>query len=328
MEGGDMMTGRLLSVTLLLGFSAFLCVPGAEALDYPTREIELIAGYAPGSNTDNFARLAAKFGERHVGKPIVVVNKPPAARGFAALAGAKPDGYTIGIISNSTIGQQYLLKGVTFHYRKSYRVICQIDYSAEGLYVRKGGPFDIPLKELIRRAKEKPETLKAGIGGAWTAQDFTRAIFEEEAGVKFIRIIYPGAAEAIPNLLGGHVDLEFGPASEWASLYKAGKVNVLGVSTERRDPRFPDIPTFKEQGVETVMSAFHWIAAPAGTQDGIIQYLSEAFKKAFSEQGFRDAADSLGATGAWESPEESLRGMDRLDELTQRVVKKYDLKPQ
>ena len=323
-----MVTRRLTGVFCLFALCAFFLLPAAGALDYPTREIEFFAGYAPGSNTDNFARLAGRYGEKYVGKPIVVINKPPAARGFAALAAAKPDGYTLGIISNSTIGQHYLLKGVTFHYRKSYRVICQIDYSAEGLYVKKGGPFDIPLKEIVRTAKEKPETIKVGIGGAWTAQDFTRAVFEEEAGVRFLRIIYPGAAEAIPNLLGGHVDLEFGPASEWASLYKAGKVNVLGVSTEQRDPRFPNIPTFKEQGYEVVMSAIHWIAAPAGTPDGIISFLTEAFRKGFSEQGFKDAADALGATGAWEGPEDSLKGMDRLDQLTQRVVKKYNLKPQ
>lgn len=141
----------ILSVTTLWIFLAPMSAIGS---DYPTREIEFIAGYAPGSNTDNFARLAGKYGEKYVGKPIVVVNKPPAARGFAALAAAKPDGYTLGIISNSTIGQQYLLKGVTFHYRKSYRVICQIDYSAEGVFTKKGGPYDIPLKELVKKAKE------------------------------------------------------------------------------------------------------------------------------------------------------------------------------
>jgi tripartite-type tricarboxylate transporter receptor subunit TctC len=323
------MERKSLLVFLGLAFVSLILFPwSVQGLDYPTREIEFIAGYAPGSNTDNFARLASRFGEKHVGKPIVVVNKPPAARGFAALAAAKPDGYTLGIISNSTIGQQYLLKGVTFHYRKSYRVICQIDYSGEGLFTRKGGPYDIPLKELVKKAKENPEGIKCGIGGSWTAQDFTRAIFEEEAGVRFLKIIYPGAAEAIPNLLGGHVDIEFGPASEWANLYRAGKVSVLGVSTEQRDPRFPNIPTFKELGYDVVISAIHWIAAPAGTPDAIINFLAEAFRKGFSEQGFKDGADHLGATGAWEGPEDSLKGMDKLDELTRRVVKKYDLKPQ
>jgi len=84
----------------------------------------------------------------------------------------------------------------------------------------------------------------------------------------------------------------------------------------------------REQGFDVVVSSIHWIASPAGTLDGMITFLAGAFRKGFSEQGFKDAADSLGATGARQGPEESLKGMDRLDELAQRVVKRNDLKPQ
>jgi tripartite-type tricarboxylate transporter receptor subunit TctC len=100
------------------------------------------------------------------------------------------------------------------------------------------------------------------------------------------------------------------------------------VSTEKRDPRFPEIPTFKEQGYDVVLSTIHWIAAPAGTPDSIVNVLAEAFKKAVGERGFKEAADNLGATAAWESPEGSIKSMEKLDQLYQRIVKKYDLKPQ
>lgn len=320
-----MIWGMILS--LIFGLSSL--PQDAWAQDYPKREIELIAAFAPGSNTDSFARLAAKHAEKYVGKPILVVNKPGGggSLGFATLAKAKPDGYTIGLLSNAVIGHPYLLKGVTFHYQKSFRLIAQIDFSAQGLYAKKGSPYDLPLKELAKKAKEKPDTIKVGIGGTWTAQDFARAIFEEEAGVKFIKVPFPGAAEAVPALLGGHVDVEFGPASEWAHLSKGGKVTVLAVSTEQRDPRFPDIPTFKELGYDVVMSTIHWIGAPAGTPDPIVNFLAEAFKKAVNEQSFKDTADNLGATAAWESPEGAMRSMEKLDQLYQRIVKKYDLKP-
>lgn len=320
----------MLLIILTLTFAASLIPMGVFGLDYPTREIELIAAYAPGSNADNFARLAAKFGEKYVGKSIVVVNKPGGggARGFAALAAAKPDGYTIGLVSNAMIAHPYLLKGVTFNYKKSFKVIAQVDYSAMGLYTKKGGPFDISLKELVKKTKEKPETIKVGIGGTWTTQDFVRAIFEEEADVKLIRVLFPGASEAVPALLGGHVDLEVGPASEWAHLYKGGKVSVLAVSTDQRDPRFPNIPFFKEFGYDVVLSTIHWVAAPAGTPDAIVDFLAEAFKKGFAEQAFKDAADNLGATAAWKDPEGCMKAMEKLDQTYQRVVKKYDLKPQ
>lgn len=315
---------------LFIVLGVFLIPLMVMGLDYPTREIEFIAAFAPGSNTDNFARLSAKFGEKYVGKPIVVVNKPGGggARGFTALATAKPDGYTIGLLSQAVIAQPYLLKGITFHYKKNFRLISQIDYSAQGLCVNKGGPLDISLKEFVKRAKEKPETIKVGIGGTWTAQDFARAIFEEEADIKLINVRFTGAAEAIPNLLGGHLDCLIGPSAEWTHLYKSGKVSVLAVSNDQRDPRFPDIPTFKEQGYDVSLPSYHWVAAPAGTPDAIINFLAEAFKKGFAEQGFKDAADNLGATAAWASPEESLRTMERIDQLYSRVVKKYSLKPE
>jgi tripartite-type tricarboxylate transporter receptor subunit TctC len=214
--------------------AALACaVPAVSvAADYPTREIEFVAAFAPGSNTDNFARLAAKFGEKYLGKPVVVVNKPGGggARGFLSISSAKPDGYTIGLLSQAVIAQPYLLKGITFHYKKNFRLISQIDYSAQGLCVKKGGPWDIPLKEFIKKAKEKPDTIKVGIGGTWTAQDFARAIFEDEAEIKLINVRFPGAAEAVPNLLGGHLDCYIGPSAEWSHLFKGGKITVLAVS--------------------------------------------------------------------------------------------------
>ena len=81
-------------------------------------------------------------------------------------------------------------------------------------------------------------------------------------------------------------------------------------------------------GYDVVISTFHWVAAPAGTSDEIVNFLAEVFRKAFNEPAFKEAADNLGATAAWDSPVGSMRSMETLDQLYQRVVKKYDLKPQ
>jgi tripartite-type tricarboxylate transporter receptor subunit TctC len=128
--------------------------------------------------------------------------------------------------------------------------------------------------------------------------------------------------------LGGHTDINFGGSAHWAPLYKAGKVNVLAMTTEKRDPRYPDIPTFKEFGYKLDFMQFYWVVAPAKTPDPIIHFLTEAFKKGFSEQGFQEAAENLGGTAAFAGPEDTLKAMDRMDQLVQGVVKKYDLKPQ
>ena len=149
-------------LSLVLGV-AFIPVDALSA-EYPTREIEFIVGFPPGSTVDHVGRLVCRFAEKYAGKPMVVVHKPGGGgtRGFSALAAAKPDGYTIGLVSTSAILQPYLMKGVTFSYKKSFRIIAEIAYTAEGIYAKKGGPFDIPFRKLSRRRKRNPIPSRRG----------------------------------------------------------------------------------------------------------------------------------------------------------------------
>ena len=323
------MNFKILGVMFALLWAVSWIPVAAFGLDFPKREIEYYCTYGPGSNADNFARLLAKFAGKFIGKPIVVVTKVGGggSKSYAALAAAKPDGYTIGGLGTGTIAQPYLFKGTNFHYKTSFTQICQMDYSAQGLIVLKKGLFDIPLEELLKRAKENPQTIKCAIGGTWTPQDFTREMFEGAAGVKFIKIPFPNAAEAIPALLGGHVDISFAPASEWGHLYKGGKINVLAVSTEERDPRFKDLPTFRELGYDVVFDVTHWVGAPKGLPEPILKFYVENFRKAFTDPGFVQAADHLGATAAFLGPEETLQAMDKRDEVVRRIFQKYGVKP-
>jgi tripartite-type tricarboxylate transporter receptor subunit TctC len=318
-----------LFLSLLLG--AHFVPSAASSLDYPTREIELISGYPPGSSTDHVARLAAKFAEKYVGKPIIVVNKPGGggSRGFASLAASKPDGYTLGIVSQSAILQPYLMKGVTFHYKKSFKIISQVCFTAEGVYVKKGGPWDMPFKDIVNKAKEKPHTIKAGVGGTWTASDVVRAILEDETGARFIRVPHPaGGQELIPAVLGGHLQFGIGEGSHWAPLYESGKFNVLAISTERRDPRFPNIPTLKEMGYDIALAVTFWVGAPAGTPDAIIHLLAEAFRKGVAEEGYKEGSDKAGNNAVWTGPADSMKTMERYDDMFQKLVKRHDLKPE
>ena len=325
------MCGKIFFFCLSLALSISFIPGDVLSMEYPTREIELIAGYPPGSTLDHIARVMGKFGEKYVGKPIVVVNKPGGggSRGFSSLAASKPDGYTLGIVSQSAILQPYLMKGVTFNYKKSFRIVCQVAYTAEGIYTKKGGPYDIPFTEIIKKAKEKPNTIRIGVGGTWTGSDVVRLILEDATGARFIRVPHPaGGQELIPGVLGGHLNFAIGEGAQWAPLYKAGKLNILAVSTERRDPRFPDIPTLKELGYDVAFAVTFWIGAPAGTPDDIINFLAEAFRKGVAEEGYREASDIAFNTPAWEGPADSLKGMERLDDRFLKLIKKYDLKPE
>ena len=325
------MGGKIFYFCLSLALSISFIPGDVLSMEYPTREIEFIVGFPPGSSVDHAGRLVARFAEKYAGKPIVVANKPGGGgtRGFSSLAAAKPDGYTIGLVSQSAILQPYLMKGVTFNYKKSFRIICEMAYTAEGIYTKKGGPYDIPFTEIIKMAKEKPNTIKAGVGGSWTGSDVVRFILEDVTGARFIRIPHPaGGQELIPGVLGGHLNFAIGEGAQWAPLYKAGKLSVLAVSTERRDPRFPDIPTLKELGYDVSLAVTFWVGAPAGTPDGVINFLAEGFRKAVAEEGYKEGSDVAFNTASWQGPEDSLKAMEKLDGTFQKLIKKYDLKPE
>ena len=325
------MDRKALYLFLSLALSVSFLPGESRGAEYPTREIEFIVGFPPGSTVDHVGRLICKHAEKYVGKPMVVANKPGGggSRGFSSLAAAKPDGYTIGLVSTSAILQPYLMKGLTFHYKKSFRIISEIAYTAEGIYTKKGGPFDIPFPQIIKMAKEKPNTIKAGVGGTWTGSDVIRFILEDATGAKFIRIPHPaGGQDLVPGALGGHLDIAMGEGAQWAPLYTAGKFNVLAVSTEKRDPRFPKIPTLKEMGYDAVFQVTFWVGAPAGTPDSVINLLAGAFQKAAAEKGYQEASDAAFNTASWKGPAESLKAIEQVDDTFQRLIKKYDLKPE
>ncbi len=330
LKGGKWMDTRrtfAFILSLILGLS--LMSGEALSLDYPTREIQLIVCFAAGSNQDFSGRFAAKFGEKYVGKPIVVVNKVGGggALGFTTLAEAKPDGYTVGLVSPAIITKSYLTKGVTFN-KDSYRLIARMNYAGYSVVAKKGSPYDIPLKELVKKAKERSGAVIMGTTGYWGTPDIAQALFEEQAGIKFRNVNFPGWEGIIPALLGDHVHVTYLPPSGWSALYKAGKVNILAMTTEQRDPQYPNVPTFKELGFDIVIHITHWLGAPAKTPDPIINFLADAFKKAFNEQGYKEAVDNIGGTAAYLGPEEATKEWNKLDEIFRGLIKKYDIKPQ
>ena len=140
------------------GSGRLLYFGGCLGAEYPTREIEFIVGFPPGQHGYMWAGSSAGLRKNMRASPWwSSTSRAEGAEGFSSLAAAKPDGYTIGLVSTSAILQPYLMKGVTFSYKKSFRIIAEIAYTAEGVYVKKGGPFDMPFQEIIKRAKEKPK---------------------------------------------------------------------------------------------------------------------------------------------------------------------------
>jgi tripartite-type tricarboxylate transporter receptor subunit TctC len=257
----------------------------------------------------------------------VVVNKPGGggSRGWAALSAAKPDGYSIGTVSNSTVIHKYLLKGVPYDWEKNFKLICTFAYAPIAIVVRKGAFGSI--QEFIKKAKDNPDSIKIGISGKWTTEDFAYQLLQEEAGIKLRRVDFAGGGERMTALLGGHIDAISAPPSEWKSLYDAGSLDALLICREKRVPSLPQIPTSKELGFNIEQTSMYMMGAPGGTPDPIVNFLSGAFKKGIAEPAFINGAAKIGVTASWISPEESLKIWKRMDQDFQLIIKKFDLKP-
>lgn len=251
---------------------------------FPTQPVHLIVQYPAGGGVDVTARLLAKYAEKNLGQNIVVENRVGGngVLGVTAVTNAKPDGYTLGIVLNSTAVEKYLLEGVTYSV-DSFEPIVQINFDPAFLVTKTGGKFDKPLPEIIQQTKS--QKLNMGIGAVWIAFDFVKMLLQQETGAQFTRVGFQGGGPVTKAVLSGDVDLGMQFAPEWVNYYKSGELKGLAVSSAQRVPGFENIPTFKELGFKSVddVGVRRFLVAPKGTPEETIKVLETAFLKALSD---------------------------------------------
>lgn len=265
----------------------------AAAAEYPERPITLIIPWPPGGSTDQTARVLAKAAEAHLGQPIVVLNKPGATTtlGMTELAAAKPDGYTIGTLSSST----YLIPlrgGRTVQYDplKSFSFINLYGDNLVGIVVHADSKWKT-LRELIEDAKAHPGKVKYGQAGVGTPPHLTMEGIAAESGGRFTHVPQKGSAEAVAALLGRHIDFIV-EVSVWVPHVEAKTVRLLAVATPARLDGFPDVPTMKELGFNSLRS-LQAVIGPAGMPEPIRMKLETAFRKGVKDPAFVDAMRRL-----------------------------------
>lgn len=269
----------LLGLTLIVGH--WLNTP-SFAESYPSKTLTLIVPYSPGGRTDLTARIVSGRLEKYLGVPVVIENKPGASsvRGSKEVAKSKPDGYTLGFFSNGFSASQYTV--TTPNDVKEFELVALINTDPAAIAVV-GNATWRSLKELVEYAKKNPGQVKSGINTGAATHVF-EAAFAKAAGIKFTSVPYRSGAERIPALLGGHVDVNFEIVAPLRSLVEAGRVRILAIAADERNPMYPDFPTAKEQGVNWVMSSWHGIFAPKGTPMDLIAVLENALEKSAQDQ--------------------------------------------
>ncbi|HEV7821009.1 MAG TPA: tripartite tricarboxylate transporter substrate-binding protein, partial [Burkholderiales bacterium] len=242
----DQLHCGLLSVALLmLKISAF----AADAPPYPFKPVRIVVGFPAGSGTDMLARfIGGKLTDR-VGQQIVIDNRPGANGIIAAelTMKAPPDGYTMQFMSTSHTMNAAVYK-LPFEPVTSFTPVMQL---GAGPLVLVANPAFAPAnaKALIDLAKARPNTVTYAVSGTGGVNHFAGALFSRMTGTHLINVPYKGGPQALTDLIGGQVHVMFGTAAITLAQVRAGRLKALGVSTARRSPLLPEIPTIAESGV-------------------------------------------------------------------------------
>ncbi len=272
----------------LLQAAAILGLPSLSfAQDkYPSKPITIICPYPAGGNTDQRSRQFGRFISTALGQPVVVDNKPGAGGniGTEAIVRAKPDGYTIGMGNFAPLSvNPTMFKKVNFDPLKDLAPICLIERGPLVLMVRPDSPFK-SVKDIVAAAKAKPGYLTYANGGTGGSHHLAAEMFKNMAGVFITNIPYKGGAPAAMDLMGGQVDMMFEQMYAASANIRAGKLRPLAITSLKRSPQFPDVPTMAEQGFPGYeISNWQGLVAPAATPKPIIQLLNEVTNKALAD---------------------------------------------
>jgi tripartite-type tricarboxylate transporter receptor subunit TctC len=279
----------LLTAAALLAAS----LPAVAQTDYPAKPISLIVPFSAGGRTDVIGRIIAQHLQTALGKPVAVVNKPGASSvlGATEVADAKPDGYTLGFFSTSAVTAQYTVP--TPMSLKNYRLIAIVNSDPAAIAVADKAPWRT-LKDLVDDARKKPGQLRIGMIPGASAQIFA-AGFARAGGIDLINVPFKGDSEGAIALAGGHIEAHVAVPVAYKSLVDARKVRILAVAADARSPPYGDAPTFRENGVDLTIGAFHAVFAPNGTPTAIVDKVADALQVALGSRELNERMKDVGA---------------------------------
>ena len=293
---------RLFVTTCLLAAGT-----AALAQGYPARAIKFIVPFPPGGGTDSLTRLVATKLNETLQWTIAVENKPGAGGNLAldTTAKAPADGYTLVMAQTDNVVLNPLLYSkLTYDPAKDLIPVGLVASGPAVLVVRADSPYK-SLADLVAAAKAKPGALTFASPGTGTVAHLISELWQKSSGMKLTHVPYRGMAQALPDLIGGQVDMYMGSIPTLQSHIKGGKVRALAVTTPQRSPVLPSVPTYTESGIAGVELASVWgVMAPAGTPADVVQKLNTAINKVLQLPDTREKILASGADILGGSPKE------------------------
>ena len=293
-------------VCALLLAAVALC-SGAQASEaYPSRPIRLLLPSSPGGPVDVIGRTMTAGLSEALGQQIVVDNRAGAGGiiGAETVARATPDGYTLMFSHSGPLAIEAALHSkLPYHPVKDFAPVSLVCTSPYVLVVTAASPAK-SVKDLIALARSRPGKFHFASGGIGTGLHMSGELLNQAAGIKMVHVPYKGAGPGTTALLSGEVDAMFNGVSAALPHVKAGRLRALAVSSARRSPLLPDLPTVAESGLQYDTSGWYALVAPAKTPRAIVTKLQTSLRKAMNEPEMKQRLAAQGIEGVASTPEE------------------------
>jgi len=314
----------------MFGLLALLVVenPAAQT-NYPEKPIRMVVGLPPGSQPDTIARLLGQKLAEAWGKPVLIDNITGAAGNIAAdrVAKAAPDGYTLGLLSQTQIVVNPSLYKLAYDPVKDFAPVSQVTLSPNVL-VMHNAVLAKSVKELVAFAKAQPGGLTFASGGSGSGTHLAAELLKSVAGLDIRHIPYKGVTAAIPDLLAGRVTMMFSPIQSVLPLVREGKLRALAVTSLGRAPTFPELPTIAESGYPGFeVTLWNGLLAPAATPATIVRKLHLETVKALALPDLHAKLADLGMEGIGNSPDEFAAVIKSGIPKWAKVIKESGIKP-
>ncbi len=305
----------------------------AQADAYPNKPIRLITPFAAGATTDVLSRIISEKMSAAWGQSVVVDNKPGAGglMGTEMTARSAPDGYTLVNVISSHVVHKNLVKNVGFDYMKDFEPVILLARTPLVLVVENSMPVKT-VPEFIAYANEKAKSGKPlgyGTSGIGSAVHLTTELFKQTAHVQLEHVPYKGGAPALQDLLGGHVPVVMSGIYTVSQALQAGKIKPIFVTSAKRQPRYPDVPTLQESGYPGFVEDEWWaILAPAGTPKPIVQKLNTEIARIFALPDVKERIAKLDIEYIGSTPDELGAFMRAKSARWDKVLQAAGIKPE
>jgi len=253
---------------------------------FPEKPITMIVPWSAGGGTDLIFRKLSDVMSKDIGQPIVVMNVEGGGGqvGFQQINASAADGYTVGVITNSMLLQK-ITQGTKLG-AQDFTVLSMVNYDAAALTVNAESPYN-SVAEFVEAAKANPGKLRVGNSGAKAIWHITAMLMEKETGIQVTHVPYEGANPAAVAVAGGHIEAVTVSAGEVKGLVEGGKLKMLGLMSDERSKTFPDVPTFKEEGIDLQFGVWRALVAPKGIPADVVAKLEASVQKAVEGEDFK-----------------------------------------